>query len=124
MVPCSHRLVLDDIESLILAAGSHLHRVATSGLRPDYRHKYGVLSVYTMHQSETVREFAVWHAIMQMTAFLSCAGQSTWLRLSRSIPLLAGLLLCLFTNSRVQHIILTFPQCNLGYKPYHCMFLS
>lgn len=70
LVPRSHRLVLIDIESLILAAGSHLHHVLTSDLRPDYRLKHGVLPVYTMHQSETVRALAIWYAIMQTIASL------------------------------------------------------
>ena len=63
-------LGLDDTESLIPAAASHVNRVFTSRLRPDYRHEYGLLLVYTMHQSETVRELTVWYAIMQTTVSL------------------------------------------------------
>ena len=121
MVPCSHRLVLDDTESLIPPAASHRHHVFTSDLRPDYRHKYGVLPVYTMHQSETVRELAV--CMPSCRRRVPCAGQSTWLRRSRSIPLLAGLLLCSFTSSRLQRAVLTFPQCILDFGSCHCMFL-
>jgi len=121
MVPCSHHLVLDDIESLIPAATSHVHHVFTSDLRPDYHLKYGVLPVYTMHQSETVRELAV--CTTSCRRQVPYAGQSTWLRRLRSIPLLAGLLLCSFTNSRLQHVVLKFPQCILDFGTCHRMFL-
>ena len=49
---------LDGVESLLPSAASHLHHVFTSDLRPDYRYKYGLLPIYTVHPSETVRELA------------------------------------------------------------------